>query len=282
MRPHTPKKCWVHAVPTLLETQRRFLAALYNDDDTGPDTSIVGDGLASEARLQIYRHSCEATQAAAMRTTYPAVLALVGEAFFEQTVRGYRRAYPSRSGNLQAFGDHLADYLATLPALHQLPYLPDVARLEWLCQESALASGAGGPAPDSATRLLATIGGPWHVVLDPSVRLFTSRYPVLTVWHFAMQPVEGGLTLPDDAEHVVLWRDEANVAMAALDVASFACIEALMRNRALAEARAAGRVHDPDFNFAACMRSFVDRGLFVMLSTTPSCEGLPQWLSSKA
>lgn len=86
---------------SLPELERQFMAALYDAKTPGPLASIAGNGLNPEARLRIYRRSCNETQTATLRTTYPAMLALVGEAFFDQIARSYRHAHPSHSGNLQ-------------------------------------------------------------------------------------------------------------------------------------------------------------------------------------
>lgn len=241
----------MHAAPALLETQRRFLAALYDDAETGPLTSITGNGLDPAARLRIYRHSCDQIQNLALRTTYPAILALVGDEFFDQTAHGYRAAFPSHCGNLQAFGQHLAEYLDGLPAVHALAYLPDVARLEWLRQESALSADCATWPRPSVQRSR----------LHPSVRLLASPYPVLTIWRYSVQPTSERLLLPDGGERIVLWREDDQVAMAELDSASFACIESLSRGSVLANAYQAGYTQDPEFDFAACTESLIDRGL---------------------
>ena len=115
----------MRTVPTLSEWQRQFLDALYDTDAPGPHATILANGLEPGARLRIYRHSSEAIHAGALRITYHAVLALVGEDYFDQTVRGYRRAHPSQSGNLQTFGARFAEYLETLPELRSIAYLPD-------------------------------------------------------------------------------------------------------------------------------------------------------------
>lgn len=258
----------MHAAPALLEAQRRFLAALYDDAETGPLASIIGAGLEPAARLRIYRHGCNEIQTGALRAIYPAVLALVGEAFFEQTARGYRQAHPSCCGNLQAFGQHFARYLIGLPTAHDLPYLADVARLEWLRQESALAAEPVD-VRDGA-------------VLHPCVRVFASPYPVLTIWRYALQPTGAGLELADAGERVVLWREDDQVAMAALDPASFACIESLAQGNALAEAHRAGRKQDPNFDFSACIASLVDRGLLAASPTNHPDEEQPPCPSSEA
>ena len=132
----------MHTAPALSELQRRFLDALYDDRATGPLGEVAGNGLEPLARLRIYRNSCNEIQTGALRATYPAVLALVGTEFFEQSARGYRRAHPSASGNLQGFGAGFADYLASLSSLAAYPYLPDVARLEWRRQLAVLAADA--------------------------------------------------------------------------------------------------------------------------------------------
>lgn len=269
----------MHAASALLEMQRRFLASLYDDTEAGPLASIAGNGLEPGARLRIYRHSCNEIQTGVLRTTYPAVLALVGEAFFDQSARGYRRAYPSHSGNLQAFGRHFADYLAELPAVHGLPYLVAVARLEWLRQETALAAEV--VVRSSCTSTGTAEAGQGGATLHPGVRALASPYPILTIWRYAMQPASECLDLPDAGERVVLWREDDQVAMAALDPTSFVCIESLASGGGLDNACEASRGQDPDFDFAACIGSLVDRGLLVTPST-PHCREVPQSCRSSA
>lgn len=250
----------MHAAPALLETQLRFLAALYDDAEAGPLASIAGNGLDPAARLRVYRHACNEIHAGALRTTYPAVLALVGEAFFAQAARGYRAAYPSRAGNLQCFGRHFAGYLASLPAVHAVPYVPDVARLEWLRQESALAADRH---ESSVAR---------GVALHPAVRLLESRFPVLTIWRYAVRPTTDRLDPGDAGERVVLWREDDQVAMAALDPASFACVAALREHGAPDVACTAGRAQDPGFDFSACIASLAGHGLLAARAMPDSRE----------
>ncbi|HEU0198525.1 MAG TPA: DNA-binding domain-containing protein [Nevskiaceae bacterium] len=251
----------MRAAPSLHELQQQFMAALYDPAKAGPAATVVGNGLTPAARLSIYRRSCNETQTAALRTTYPAVVALVGETSFDQSARNYRRAHPSRSGNLQVFGDALADYLATVPGCRPLPYLPDVARLEWLRQQAILAPSAAPLSPEN-------VADAWHgeaesirIVLHPSVHCLDSRYPVLTIWNYALRPADTNLVLGNDGENVVMWREEDEVAMDAVDPASFACITALAHELTLDEACTAAVSIDSGFDFAACLESLVAHGL---------------------
>lgn len=251
----------MHAAPSLPELQRIFLAALYDTVEPGPVASIKGHGLDPDARLRVYRRACNEIQTAALRTTYPAVLALVGEAFFDQTARGYRRAHPSTSGNLQEFGAAFAEYLETLTACRSLAYLADVARLEWLRQQTVLAPESQPIPSDALTNRLNAARGLLQMVLHPSVRLFASRYAVLTIWRYAIQPTAERLTLGEEGERMALWREDGEVAMTVLDPASFTCIEALMQGLSLDAAQAAAMAVDPDFALAECVESLLQRRL---------------------
>jgi len=255
----------MHVAPALPEWQRQFLDALYDADAPGPCAAILGNGLEPDARLRIYRHSSEAIHAGALRITYPAVLALVGEDCFDQTARGYRRAYPSRSGNLQIFGARFAEYLETLPDMRALAYLPDVARLEWLRQESALAEDAEAVIPNAFTDAPANTDETLRIDLHPSAHLLASAHPILTIWRYAMQPVSERLVLDGEGEHVVLWREDGEVTMAAVDPASFACIASLARGNTLDAAHTAAQACDPDFDLAACLASLFRQNLIAAI-----------------
>ncbi|MBU6247770.1 MAG: putative DNA-binding domain-containing protein [Xanthomonadaceae bacterium] len=256
----------MHVVPALLELQSRFLDALYDDAEAGPTEALVGAGLDPAARLRIYRHAAAQIHADALRATYPALLALVGEAFFEQVGVHYRRAHPSRSGNLQAFGAHFADFLESLQATGTLPYLGDVARLEWQRQQAALAGTAEALSAGVVGEAFAGVDGAVRIALHPSVRRFASPHPVLSIWQYAMQPSPGRLTLPEHGDRLLLWRSEAEVAMAPIDAASFACIGALLCGVTLDAAHAAARAKDSAFDLPACITSLVAQELVVAIT----------------
>ena len=263
----------MHTAPTLTELQHQFLAALYDDGAPGPAEAIAGHGLEPSARLRIYRHSCNEIHAGALRSAYPAVLALVGEAFFEQTARGYRSAYPSVSGNLQQFGAQFAEYLQALPTTRELAYLPDVARLEWLRQRAALAADADTTPAAAVAPWRMEACTPPRIGLHPSVQWLASRYPVLTIWRYATDPMPEDLQPPDTGEQVVLWREDGEVAMAELDAASFACIETLASGAALDRAHAAAKSLDTDFDLSACLASLAEHGLLVTFGKATPDQG---------
>jgi len=271
----------MRAASALLELQRCFLDVLYDGQETGPAGQLVDVGLEPAARLRIYRHNSELIHLEALRTTFPAAFALVGKAFFEQASARYRCVYPSRSGNLQAFGEHFPEFLERLPNSHQLPYLGDVARLEWRRQVAALAGETRSLTLAGFESTLAALEGPVRMAFHPSMQRFVSRHPVLALWHYATQPSTGRFTLPESGDHLVLWRSEGEVAMAAIDAASFACIDALARGDTLDAVHAAASDIDLAFDLPACIASLVTEGLVTAItpvqyeeSSSCACSGI--------
>ena len=124
-------------MPSLHDTQARVMAALLRRLEAPPAAPLLRSrrGLAAERRLQVYRNNLEASLGAALAAVYPVVARLVGDDCFRQIGRAYLARVPSRSGNLHEFGAALPEFLAAEPALAGLPYLGDVAALEWASHE---------------------------------------------------------------------------------------------------------------------------------------------------
>lgn len=118
-------------LPSLLDLQHAFANALRNAGDGRASSSVTAGALAPQDRVGIYRNTSTATLVAALRLSYPAVQALVGPEFFEGTARLFIEAEPPRSAWLDAYGEGYPVFLARLPEAAAIPYVPDVARLDW-------------------------------------------------------------------------------------------------------------------------------------------------------
>ena len=123
----------------LRETQEEFAAAL-----------LGGGAHRFDRRLQVYRNNVFVSLLQALADVYPVLVRLVGRDYFDQAARRFVREHPSRSGNLHDFGSELPGFLGRLPEAASLPYLPDVAALEWAWHEAFHAGDA--PALEAARR----------------------------------------------------------------------------------------------------------------------------------
>ncbi|WP_019939646.1 DNA-binding domain-containing protein [Bordetella sp. FB-8] len=262
----------MHENPALDDLQRRFFDALHGRGEQDPAAWVEAGGLAPVQRLDIYRHSSEEIHAAALRTAYPAVRALVGDAYFDQTALQYRRAFPSRCGNLQKFGEMFGEFLAMQVQVAGIAYLGDVARLEWQRQQVALAADAQPMSVSAFVDGLALVDGPIRLGLVPSMGVVASAHPVLTIWRFATDPENAPSALPRTGESVLIWRDADQVAMSRLHTASHACIDAIIRGRSVDAAYATAYALDPEFDLSACVMGLVQSHLVMNIQALVPTE----------
>lgn len=257
--------------PALGELQQRFFDALLGRGEQDPCAWVEAGGIAPAQRIDIYRHGGDEIHAAALRTTYPAIRALVGDAYFDQIARRYRRAFPSRSGNLQRFGDMFGAFLDMQPEAAEFAYLSDVARLEWQRQQVALAADADVEpmSMPAFVDALALADGPMRLDFVPAVGVMASAHPVLTIWGVATNPGNAPAELPLAGERVLIWRDGDKVAMSLLHPASHACVEAMIRGRSVDAAYAAAHALDPGFDLSACVTGLVQNHLVTRIHAFP-------------
>ena len=122
-------------MPALLELQQALGAQLFGDA-ASPD-------LDSALRLAIYRNTCMSTLVNALRSSFPAVQRLVGTDFFEAGARDFIRLRPPASAYLNDYGADFPQFLRQFAPAAGVPYLGDVAELEWTVKCNRLESRSG-------------------------------------------------------------------------------------------------------------------------------------------
>lgn len=95
-----------------------------------PDLLFKGRILPREA-MSIHRDTVIGGLVNALRLSYPTVDALVGERFFDRAGQQFALSRPPRRPDLEEFEEQFIGFLQELPAVAGLPYLADVARLDW-------------------------------------------------------------------------------------------------------------------------------------------------------
>lgn len=181
----------------------------------------------------VYRRSVLENRIGALAAAYPVVRRLVGEAFFREAAACHARDCPPASGDLGEFGDRMPAFLAAYPHAASLPYLGDVARLEWAVHESLRA--ADGGALDYAA-LAALEPGQYAALrfaLAPSVRLVASAHAIHALWQ-ANQPERDGSARHDDPQRVLVWRQDGAVQVSVVHDAEWTFLQCLARGDTLA------------------------------------------------
>jgi hypothetical protein len=246
-------------MPSLPELQAAFVRVVFDPADAGIAGLIVPAGVSAEARLAVYRRNVLGNYAAALRDVYPVVLRLVGEPFFDHLARTYAMQVPSRSGDLHDFGGELGAHLEVLPAARDLPYLADVARLEWAVHRAFHARHAPPLDPAHLAAVPPERLADVRLELHPAARLVRSPYPVLTIWR-VNQPASDGdhaVDLALGAERVLVIRRALEVTLEPLSAPEYAMLDALDAGRSLADALAAAQNVSADFDLEAFLAAHV-------------------------
>lgn len=141
------------------------------DDEGAPQ-----DGLQHAERMRHYRANCRINRVAALANTFATVHALVGEDFFAAMARVYVDATPATSANLHALGADFPDFIAGFAPAGELPYLADVARLDWACWLAFLADDAEPLPPVALAGLQAEALETLTITLHPALQLVRSDH----------------------------------------------------------------------------------------------------------
>lgn len=259
-------------MPALHDLQAGVMDALFGRQHR-LDPLIRTSPIAADRRLEVYRNNLRQTLVAALAAVYPTVHELVGQPFFRGLTRHYLARHPSHSGNLHAFGAHLPEFLAHFEPAATLPYLADVARLDWAWHAVFHAPAATAVDPAQAFAALAAAPDaeragarlPW----PDTARLLASCHPVFDLWCWHQLPAEsrGPLCATSGGQAVLVLRSDGQVRVMPLTAGEHALLQALAAGATLGAAAASALALDATLDLAALLARYLSVGAL----------GMPQW-----
>jgi len=223
----------------LPDLQAAFAAHIAGSDRADLIASVAGDSIAAAARLRVYRHHVFHSLAAALSATFPTVQALVGDEFFGGLARAFVAGTLPTQPVLAEYGEGFAGFVAGYAPASGLPYLADIARLDWALNAAfhspveprlGVADLAAIPVEELPAKSMS---------LAPGAVVIRSDYPIDRIWA-AAQPGASNETVDLDsggARLLVLRRpDDAGFIPVSAGEAAF--LEALAAARTLEDAAA--------------------------------------------
>jgi uncharacterized protein (UPF0276 family) len=209
-------------------------------------------------RFALYRGNLTSTWAKALAAAYPVIAQLVGEEFFTALAREYGRSHPSDNGDLNRFGAHFESFLRSFEHVNDLPYLPDMARLEWQLHRIHYADHESAlQAHDINPQTVEEQSFPWQ----PTAQLFESEWAVVPLW-LAHQ----GKPFPpkmDEPSRALLSRPEWTAHVTPLQAPDYAALQALKEGKTFGAALDAAFALDEDFNVAANLQQWLQQQILV-------------------
>lgn len=254
---------------SLQSLQQAFMKGVVENDVSDITPLVYTAGISAAARLSIYQKNVHLSLVEVLHATYPMVRSLVGERFFDRVAKDYAKQTPSRSGNIDVYGEHFSAFLQQQEALSSLPYVADIAQYEWLSTRTHHAADIQIDEPqilsmfDKSEELLAHC----TVVLIPSLHLLASDYPLDTIITVIEKDIQHWPPIPTLSHpcYLLLSRPEYRVERDILTPAEYHFIHTLIQHHTLEDAYNAAIVFDEHFDAATGLSLLLKRKAIVKL-----------------
>lgn len=131
--------------------------------------------------VNIYRRNLLATAIRALEISYPTIFSLLGSDGMKALAANYLQVNFLHSGDWGEWGRHLPEWILLQPELSDLPYLSDVAKLDWFCH---IVERSKDPSEDIDSILLLAAVDPGKLHLKPTTcfAVLSTDFPVLEIW----------------------------------------------------------------------------------------------------
>jgi hypothetical protein len=159
-----------------------FVAGLLDPSVAAPKELYVPLDACLDTRYAVYRNNVTISLIEALEDGFPATRELLGARYFRALAAECVRAHPPVSPMLIIYGEQLPGFIERFPPLSILPWLADVARLEYARRQ---ATDASDRQPLAAGQLLELPADTMPALIPhrhPSARWVDSHWPVLSLW----------------------------------------------------------------------------------------------------
>ncbi len=187
--------------------------------------------LAANERFHVYKNSSQLAMIDSLQAIFNVTYRLVGEDFFSEMVRQYCDKTPSRSPDRSEYGRLFPRFIAKYRYARALPYLADVAHLEWYYHEALHGPDASQLDFSYLASLIESNEAKIRFHLPENSHLFSSTYPILQIWknNQATATTDKKVTLDQGGEQVIVWRQALNTMIEPLTKAEASVLDSINR-----------------------------------------------------
>lgn len=164
-------------------SQAEFRAAMMDASAPVPKGLLDADAQPAGRRFSVYRNNVAVSLTEAMHQAFPVIAKLLGTQNMDGLAGIFLRQYPPASPLMMFYGEDFPTFLAGMPQLSHLGYLPDVARLELALRQSYHAADSQ-PAPADALAVDPEDVMRARLGFAPAMRVIRSAWPIHAIWRF--------------------------------------------------------------------------------------------------
>jgi len=164
---------------------------------------FVGSLNTRKKETRVYQDSITGSRQKTMQSIYPVVAKLVGDDFFIAMIQPYIEKTRSFSPDLTEYGETFREFIADFKPADSLPYLADIAQLEWALHRLFHAKDSSTLDLKKLTARFNENGEDLIFLLGDRSTLISSSYPLREIW-------ENNQKNASDQKKIIL-SDEKNI-----------------------------------------------------------------------
>lgn len=257
----------------LHDFQREFASGLLRGKVRG---SVADDLQVDPRRFGVYAHHTRVSLCIAIENAYPTTSRLVGADFFAEMVRRFVISHPPTHGWLSAYGREFPEFVAQYPPAADLPYLPDLACIEW-----ARVRAANAPyEPGLDLNFLMTFNPGdlenLRLKLHGAASLVCSRFPVFDIWQAHQHGTDDQIPpieLAKGSQDVLITRAGVmEVVVALLGPGDSAFLAALMQQLPFGAACQAAVSAEEEYDLGSRLGDLVSRKVLASSREHAACQ----------
>lgn len=255
------------------DQQAQFCKALQEHDQTVP-TEIVKTtaGTPPKKRFNVYRNNVRSSLTKCLEQTFPVTSALVGPEFFRAMAHEFIKTNMPKSPLLWRYGDQLPAFISAFEPAEAVPYLSDIAAIEWARNTAFY----GADAPQLTIEALSEY--PEEALpsltfqLHPTLSLIRSKWPIVSIWqaHQTDAPNMQTILQDNEGECALIIRCGLSLNIHAISGPTDQFIRAHQNHSTFSEAVSAAMEQDSNFSISEALA-----GLFKVGAVTAINETLP-------
>jgi len=221
----------------LVDLQRQMAAAIRGLGHGLPKDVFRPDHLPEGDPLSVYANHHQISLCAALATTFSTVTLLVGQEAFRVLASRFLQCQPPVRPCLAEYGADFGTFLDGEMLVKSLPYLADIARLDWAINRATTAHDAVALDMDILGALTADQFGELSLQEHPSLTLLRSNSPLQDIYRFAHgAEIAETITLKAIETRLMIWRKNGTAKATSVSPGAFEALEALISGEKLATA----------------------------------------------
>ncbi len=242
--------------------QADFVAALFDARLAASVASAWSGGELVVERLALHRGNLFAAWKKSLTNAFPVIHAIVGAEFFNSLAREYGHAHPSKCGDLHRFGHKFAKFIGDHERTQSLPYLSDIAALEWSIHRAYYAADVTPLSPAHLAALSPNDLLAIRFSLQPACAWVSSEYPIASIWLGHQQRAPAGLpNRLDQKEHALVYRSNWQTHVITSSSSEIAALAQLRAGENVETAIRSALNAEPGYDLSKALMRWLDLSL---------------------